>query len=1167
MRIDHIDLIRFGHFANREIALPLRAPDYYLIYGDNEAGKSTLLRAISSVFFGVSARTPDVHSCKASELRIGTTISDGEKRLSFRRRKGTTGTLLNANEGLIAEDTLTIFLRELDRDRFEHFFGLNHQRLREGGDELLRGKGDIGSALFQAAGLLDLRNLLEGIDGEAKELFSSKSRGKVIGSALEEYRSARAEVRRLAISAAAVKERQTELGRTKQNHEALKAEAQSLQQELIKLRRIEGNKPDVARLQDLRAALIALDAVPALPADIRRQRDDAVAELTSSTKQIQALGDQIASRKERIQALPLSTVLKVHGKEIEELNAGISDYIRGVSDKPKRASERDEAIQRADVEWQGVWRTRPISDAEELRSAYSRKIDILALITEHARLTSVLEQAEEQLRSCKQQQERIEAELALHPYPPDPTVLDAAIEQAKSLGDTDSTIARLNSEIGRLAGETNRELSNLGLWSESVEKLEVIRVPLAATIDQYARDWENNDKTHRELSARLSNARDAIRKMQAELERLTVKVGKVGEGDLVEVRARRDELWQLIRSSAFDKTSTYEEAQKQSRSSAPLPDSFSENLRRSDEIADLRFTHVKDVAIHDRLTKELELAHSEQQCTEQQLGELESAERKLRRRWISEWSGLGSEPFSPAEMREWLQSRQAILDRLEQCREKESECRLLQERTLAASTQIEVCLKDLGSQTDSQVNSLGVLLKVAQTFAKQVDEERWMIADLRRQKQLLSVEKQRVKFEECETKLLDWYGKWSPFVKALLLLEGSTPAQVGQALAVLENVFGHLKEAESLQHRVKRIGDNIEDFESKASRLVATIDPSLSLAPQAAAAELHARFVETGKAETQRDTLEAQNAADELVIASCRSTAQGASATLENLRQLASSKDDRQLEITISQSEQKADKQGEYDRIAAGLIERNGVSDLRQIENEASGYELDVLRSELSESEERQKSLQDEVFKTGSEYGRLLQEFERLEASEESALQAQRAEDALARIRPAIAQYLRLRIASEVLQQAIEAFREKHQGPVLNRASELFSRLTLGDHSGLTTGFGDDDKPVLVAVRQNGERIQVEGLSDGTRDQLYLALRLAAIEHHVEAVAPCPVIFDDILINSDDARASAALQVISDLAKHTQVLFFTHHRRLAELGINAGAQVIELEPLAAASIA
>jgi len=227
----------------------------------------------------------------------------------------------------------------------------------------------------------------------------------------------------------------------------------------------------------------------------------------------------------------------------------------------------------------------------------------------------------------------------------------------------------LNSEIKRLTSETNRELSDLGLWSGSLEKLEALSIPLAATIDQYARDWESNDNTRRELSARLSHARDMIRKTQAELERLTVKVGKVGEGDLAEVRARRDELWQLIRASAFDKTLTDEEAQKQSDSSAPLPDTFTEHLRRSDEIADLRFAHAKDVAIHDRLTKEIESARAEQQSTEQELADLESAESKLRKRWSSDWRGLGSEPLSPAEMREWMQSRQAILDRLERCRE------------------------------------------------------------------------------------------------------------------------------------------------------------------------------------------------------------------------------------------------------------------------------------------------------------------------------------------------------------------------------------------------------------------------------------------------------------------------------------------------------------------
>lgn len=150
-----------------------------------------------------------------------------------------------------------------------------------------------------------------------------------------------------------------------------------------------------------------------------------------------------------------------------------------------------------------------------------------------------------------------------------------------------------------------------------------------------------------------------------------------------------------------------------------------------------------------------------------------------------------------------------------------------------------------------------------------------------------------------------------------------------------------------------------------------------------------------------------------------------------------------------------------------GLIERNALSDVGPIEEEASGYGLDSLQSEIASSEDRLKTLQDEVFTTGSEHGKLLQEFERLQSSDESTLQAQKAEDVLARVRPAVAQYLRLRLASEVLQRAIELYREKHQGPVLDRASELFSSLILGEYCGLTTAFGNDDKPVLVAIRKS----------------------------------------------------------------------------------------------------
>ena len=156
MRIDRIDLIRYGHFFQRSIDLPQRQPDFLVIYGDNEAGKSTLLRGISALLFGVPPRTPDVHSCKGPELRIGATISSSTANLSFRRRKGTAATLLSDSDTQIPEDRLSSYLHGLDRTRFEQFFGLDHVRLRQGGEDLLRGEGEIGSALFQAAGI-DLR--------------------------------------------------------------------------------------------------------------------------------------------------------------------------------------------------------------------------------------------------------------------------------------------------------------------------------------------------------------------------------------------------------------------------------------------------------------------------------------------------------------------------------------------------------------------------------------------------------------------------------------------------------------------------------------------------------------------------------------------------------------------------------------------------------------------------------------------------------------------------------------------------------------------------------------------------------------------------------------------------------------------------------------------------
>jgi uncharacterized protein YhaN len=149
-----------------------------------------------------------------------------------------------------------------------------------------------------------------------------------------------------------------------------------------------------------------------------------------------------------------------------------------------------------------------------------------------------------------------------------------------------------------------------------------------------------------------------------------------------------------------------------------------------------------------------------------------------------------------------------------------------------------------------------------------------------------------------------------------------------------------------------------------------------------------------------------------------------------------------------------------------------------------------------------------------------------------------------------VEEYVRLRTASVVLRKAIERYHERNQGPVLDRAGHLFSQLTRGSFSGLRVE-GVEGRTVLVGARQDGRTVEVSGMSDGTCDQLYFALRVASLEHYFDAHEPMPFIVDDVLLSFDDERASSALSVLNGMSAKTQVVFFTHHQHLVNLAESA----------------
>jgi len=175
-------------------------------------------------------------------------------------------------------------------------------------------------------------------------------------------------------------------------------------------------------------------------------------------------------------------------------------------------------------------------------------------------------------------------------------------------------------------------------------------------------------------------------------------------------------------------------------------------------------------------------------------------------------------------------------------------------------------------------------------------------------------------------------------------------------------------------------------------------------------------------------------------------------------------------------------------------------------------------------------------------------ELKKMDGSGKAAELAEDVEMILGGMEASIEQYAELRIASAVLSRAIERYREKNEGPVLKRTNQLFAAMTIGSFAGVRAEFDEYGNPYLVGVRPGDHgTVIVEGMSDGTADQLYLALRLASLEKYMENSEPLPFIVDDILIRFDDERSVAALQVLAQLANRTQVIFFTHQSHLVDL--------------------
>ena len=133
--------------------------------------------------------------------------------------------------------------------------------------------------------------------------------------------------------------------------------------------------------------------------------------------------------------------------------------------------------------------------------------------------------------------------------------------------------------------------------------------------------------------------------------------------------------------------------------------------------------------------------------------------------------------------------------------------------------------------------------------------------------------------------------------------------------------------------------------------------------------------------------------------------------------------------------------------------------------------------------------------------------------------------------------YRALEVAQNALYAATSELQRRFAPRITKRTQALFGKLTGGRYDRLILS---EDLSLSVGAQQEDTLRESGWRSDGTVDQLYLALRLAVAE---ELTPDAPLVLDDALVRFDDTRLAAAMEILQETAQNKQVLVFTCQSR------------------------
>ncbi|MCP4195455.1 MAG: AAA family ATPase [Planctomycetaceae bacterium] len=1161
MRFLTVQLQAFGPFTNAYLDLSGGDHGLHLIYGSNEAGKSSSLRAITDLLYGIHSRTPDNFKHPYPRLRIAGELqhSDGTV-LNLVRRKANKNSLFQKDDSTpLDENQLARLLGNVDRDLFHRMFGIDHERLREGGEEIVKGDGQIGQLLFAAgAGLADLQAIQKSLHDEMDCLLKKSGRSGAIASNIKEFKAETTQVKEALASVDTWKNHEENLKAAQSQKDSLDQSIATDQIEQNRLTRIRDSFQAIGQLKKAQEDLAQLSDAPLLPIDFDQASNGLLIQLRTTEQQQSDAETTVETLNHELSSLVVPTQLLQESDIAEDLRDRLGGYRKAMSDRPSLKTARQLAEGEASEILRELGRAPDLSTIEGLRIPTDKTVRIQNLGNQQEGLIARVDSTRRECETIRCEMERIEKRLSQIDIPNHVTDLQTIVRDFQNQGDLESQFDRANADFRELQDQATVALEQLGLWSGKLEDLEKLPVPSLATIERYSEQLKDQNGQLATLRDQRNEKHTRSDQLTGQLKQLELGQPVPTEQELQDARQLREQGWQLLlaqKEPTDQPNSDLAPFMDQFNQTTNLHEAYRRSVEEADRVADqLRFDADR-VATKAKIQSDMEQLLLETEQLENHISQKGRELKKAEKEWNELWQPIGIAPLSPLEMRDWLRNQQLLVHIATDTRTQQNQLAELRSQIDSMTSELAAALAKVDPSRANSYTSLREALSLASSRCEEIQRSGNLLeqlsTELESHRKLLADAESR--FREAEHQLSEWQILWSTEMNSLGLDNDAMPSQANSVLSNINRLFQKYQEADQYRVRLEGIDRDAKEFDSDVRTLVGRTAPELvEKDVEEAVGMLSIQLKEARAKSEQYSSLEQQLKKQQDKLQNTVDRISEFKASLDEMCRQAACESYEQLSNAAIRSRQRRDLEQAVNKLEDLISGQSGGATFDQFLAEAEACDIDSLPPRIMDLDKRLEQLglnRDAVIAEIEAERIALRSFD---GGSRAAENAATRESIAARLESQVEELAKLRICAAILNSAIEEHRKKHQGPVLSRASEIFRHTTLGAFRELRADFSDTGEPVLTGVRDvNDQGIPVSGMSDGTCDQLYLALRIASLESWLDRHEPIPFIVDDVLLNFDDERAAASLQVLGELSHRTQVVFFTHHQHLVDLSKQA----------------